>query len=72
MPATPELDGSDAANAHDTVVIDRSSTSERWRYRCPHVNWSRTNNHIWAIPLIWFNTTNVADCFGNANTVLTR
>lgn len=31
------------------VEIDRSSTVERYRYVCPngHIDWDRTNNHIW-------------------------
>lgn len=42
-------DGAAVADAHERVVINRTRTSERWRYRCPrgHVNWDRTNNHIW-------------------------
>ena len=37
-------------NEHDEqVAIDRSKTSDRYRYACPngHVNWSRTNCHLW-------------------------
>ena len=42
-------DGSSLADTHERVAIDRRNESERWRYRCPngHVNWDRTNNHIW-------------------------
>ena len=42
-------DGSAETDAPEPVEIDRTNASERWRYRCPrgHVNWDRTNNHIW-------------------------
>ncbi|MFC7047311.1 hypothetical protein ACFQH6_19550 [Halobacteriaceae archaeon GCM10025711] len=42
-------DGSSCTDAHDIVVIDRSSDGEPYRYVCPngHANWDRTNNHIW-------------------------
>ena len=41
-------DGSAQADAR-RVTIDRSNASDRWRWRCPngHVDWDRTNNHIW-------------------------
>lgn len=33
----------------EVVEIDRSDAVERYRYVCPngHVDWDRTNNHIW-------------------------
>jgi len=42
-------DGSALEDAQPRVMIDRSVEAERWRYRCPrgHVNWDRTNNHVW-------------------------
>jgi hypothetical protein len=42
-------DGSAVLDARERIEIDRSKPSERWRYRCPngHVDWSRTNNHVW-------------------------
>lgn len=41
-------DGSAQADVH-RVRIDRDDDVERLQYRCPngHVNWSRTNSHIW-------------------------
>jgi len=41
-------DGSSVEDAH-RVRIDRSNPVERYRYTCPngHINWDRTNNHIW-------------------------
>lgn len=41
-------DGSSAQDAQ-RVRIDRSNPAERYRFTCPngHVNWDRTNNHIW-------------------------
>lgn len=47
--ATMKADGSAAADARAIVEIDRSKTSHRWRYRCPngHVDWDRTNSHVW-------------------------
>jgi hypothetical protein len=46
---TVATDGSAAADAHDTVEIDRSDDAQRWRYRCPngHTDWSPTNSHVW-------------------------
>jgi len=42
-------DGSALEDAQPRVVIDRTVEAERWRYRCPrgHVNWDRTNSHLW-------------------------
>lgn len=42
-------DGSALADAPDRVEIDRSDHVERYRWRCPngHIDWDRTNNHIW-------------------------
>lgn len=41
-------DGSALADRRETVEIDREGP-DRYRWRCPrgHVNWDRTNNHIW-------------------------
>lgn len=49
MVGTLCTDGSALEDAQPRVVIDRSDEAERWRYRCPrgHVNWDRTNNHVW-------------------------
>jgi len=49
MSTQPRTDGSAALDQRDTVTIDRSQASQRWRYRCPrgHINWDRTNNHLW-------------------------
>lgn len=40
----PQPDGTS-----NTVRIDRRKAVIRYRYTCPegHVNWDRTNNHIW-------------------------
>jgi len=48
-PTTLAADGSALADTHDTVEIDRSQETQRWRYRCPngHTDWDRTNNHVW-------------------------
>lgn len=42
-------DGSAAVDAGKPVRIDRTNPADRYRYVCPngHVNWDRTNNHIW-------------------------
>lgn len=42
-------DGSAQADVRPVVTIDRSDAVERQRYRCPngHINWDRTNSHIW-------------------------
>lgn len=42
-------DGSALADAGRRVEVDRTDTADRWRYVCPngHVDWDRTNNHIW-------------------------
>ena len=50
--STTELllaDGSSPLDAHETVRIDRSTPTERYRYVCPngHTDWDKTNNHIW-------------------------
>jgi len=47
MPVTV-TDGSSPEDA-ERVRIDRSNAAERYRFTCPngHVNWDRTNNHIW-------------------------
>jgi len=41
--------GARAVEHDERVVIDRSEASDRYRFVCPngHVNWSRTNNHLW-------------------------
>lgn len=46
---TLRADGSSLEDAPKRVVIDRSNATDRWRYTCPngHVNWARTNSHIW-------------------------
>jgi len=41
-------DGSSPLDAQ-RVTVDRSDEIDRMRYRCPngHINWDRTNSHIW-------------------------
>jgi hypothetical protein len=49
MSQVARTDGSALADRRRRVVIDTTDRADRWRYRCPrgHVDWSRTNNHIW-------------------------
>ena len=49
MATTLMPDGSSPEDSHPTIEIDRSKTSERWRYVCPngHTDWYPTNNHTW-------------------------
>lgn len=37
--------------ADKIIAIDRTKTSDRWRYCCPrgHTDWDRTNNHAWCV-----------------------
>lgn len=44
----PIADGSSKRDAPELVIVDRRGP-ERYRWRCPngHVDWSRTNNHLW-------------------------
>jgi len=46
---TLQSDGSAEADAGERVVIDRESTQDRWRYRCPnnHTRWAPTNSHVY-------------------------
>ncbi|MFC6724271.1 hypothetical protein ACFQE1_07765 [Halobium palmae] len=41
--------GSEPGDGRRRVVVDRRNSTGRWRYACPngHVNWDRTNGHVW-------------------------
>lgn len=51
MPETTMADGSAASDRHETVRIDPSETTDRWRYTCPNGHpagsWDATNCHLY-------------------------
>lgn len=40
-------DGSAAADAHPRVRVDRREEPYRWKCPNGHVDWDKTNSHIW-------------------------